>query len=118
MFQGFLNEADTVVRKFNVQGIRRITNTGRRKSIAMMGDGNFYFSKKYFNNYAKTFSASEIKELEKFKVAQQKRKDILKPKLDKAKEKIKTTSSHLFSEFPGLKKRRELESGNFNTTSS
>ncbi len=86
MFQGFLDEADTVVRKFNVQGIRRITNTGRRKSIAMMGDGNFYFNKKYFNNYAKTFSASEIKELEKFKVAQQKRKDILKPKLDKAKE--------------------------------
>ena len=25
---------------------------------------------------------------------------------------------NLFSEFPGLKKRRELESGNFNTTSS
>lgn len=34
-------------------------------------------------------------------------------KLDKAKEKIKTTSSNLFTKFPGLKKRRALESDLF-----
>ena len=34
--------------------------------------------------------------------------------LGRAKEKIKTTSSHLFGKFPGLKKRRKLESDLFN----
>ncbi len=85
MFEGFIQEAEGLMKKFNVQGIRRIINTGRSRSIAMMGDGNFYFNKKYFNNYAKTFSANEVKEIKKLQASLKKSKEDLRPKLDKAK---------------------------------
>ncbi len=43
---------------------------------------------------------------------------VKKNELDKAKEEIKTTSSHLFSKFPGLKKRRKKESEAFSVSIS
>ena len=86
LFNGFLQEADSWLNKFNIQGIRRVVPMGRRKAIASMGDGNFAFNKKYFNNYAITFSADEIKSIEIQKLNRKKRKDILKPKMEKAKE--------------------------------
>lgn len=91
MFESFLQEADGWMKKFGVQGIRRVVNTGRSKSIAMMGDGNFYFSKKYFNNYAKTFSADELKKLKKEKDLLIEKRKKIRIQLDKDKEQYLAT---------------------------
>lgn len=74
--QGWLN-------KLNIQGIRWIGSTGRAKAIAMMGDGNFYFSKKYFNQYAVKGEAK----LKKLAEESTKKTEKIKKELDKAKDK-------------------------------
>ena len=73
--QGWLN-------KLNIQGIRWIGSTGRAKAIAMMGDGNFYFSKKYFNQYAVKGEAK----LKKLAEESTKKTEKIKKELDKAKD--------------------------------
>ena len=90
------------------EALNRILNNWESKGIKVNVTQDMYntMTSMIFNMGIGNFRKSEFIQLVK------------KNKLDKAKEKIKTTSSHLFSEFPGLKKRRELESGNFNTTSS
>lgn len=90
------------------EALNRILNNWESKGVEVNVTQEMYntMTSMIFNMGIGNFRKSEFIQLVK------------KNKLDKAKEKIKTTSSHLFSEFPGLKKRRELESGNFNTTSS
>ena len=90
------------------EALNRILNNWESKGIEVNVTQEMYntMTSMIFNMGIGNFRKSDFIQLVK------------KNRLDKAKEKIKTTSSHLFSEFPGLKKRRELESGNFNTTSS
>ena len=63
MFQGFFEEGSGWLNRFNIIGIRGIANTGRKRAIAMMGDGNFYFSKKFFNQYGATTDPDKLKKL-------------------------------------------------------
>jgi len=90
------------------EALNRILNDWESKGIKVNVTQDMYntMTSMIFNMGVGNFRKSDFIQLVK------------KNKLDKAKEKIKTTSSHLFSEFPGLKKRRELESGNFNITTS
>ena len=90
------------------EALNRILNGWESKGIKVNVTQDMYntMTSMIFNMGISNFRKSDFIQLVK------------KNKLDKAKEKIKTTSSHLFSGFPGLKKRRELESGNFNITSS
>lgn len=90
------------------EALNRILNNWESKGIEVNVTQEMYntMTSMIFNMGIGNFRKSDFIQLVK------------KNRLDKAKEKIKTTSSHLFSEFPGLKKRRELESGNFNTSSS
>lgn len=90
--------------KESSDALNRILNTWESKGINIDVTQDMYnvMTSMIFNMGIGNFRKSDFIQLVK------------KNKLDKAKERIKTTSSHLFSEFPGLKKRRKLESELFN----
>jgi len=66
MFKNALDEADLLLLKVNIQGIRSIQPIkGNRRAMATMGGGRFSFKKKYFNQYAAGLNEDELKRLSK-----------------------------------------------------
>lgn len=103
-------EAETLLKqdvKQASESLNRILNDWESKGIKVNVTQDMYntMTSMIFNMGIGNFRKSDFIQLVK------------KNKLDKAKEEIKTTSSHLFSKFPGLKKRREKESNTFKVLS-